>query len=184
MKIMSRGLEAIACWYDRNCLLAESIGLVLACIAVGTILYGEAATRADESEKIRIVTGLVPPYMDERGRGREAEIITAVLAEAYRSDQIEFHVQPFTRHWSSFLSDDRYDAVTTVPGGLDIGGYPSSFYIHYQNGIGYRRAGFPDGLDDFGFAMLAGRRVVAFGGAAQILPGLGKATGEFALYLE
>lgn len=164
--------------------LGECLGLMAIAVGLGFILYAQGKSRASEPERIRIVTGLVPPYMDELGRGREAEIIVAALSEAFRPEQIDFFVQPFTRHWSSFLSDDRYDAVTTVPNGLRISGYESEVYIHYQNGIGYRRAAFPDGFRGFSYESLSGRRVVAFGGAAQILSGLAAHTRSFALYAD
>lgn len=165
-------------------LLGECLGLLAISIGVGLILYEQAKSHAAKPERIRIVTGLVPPYMDERGQGREAEIIVAALSEAFGPEQIEFYVQPFTRHWSSFLSDDRYDAVTTVPSGLKISGYVSEVYIRYQNGIGYRRSAFPDGFRDFSYEDLRGRRVVAFGGASQILDGLGANTRAFGFYAE
>ncbi|MFN0264194.1 hypothetical protein ACKTEK_09990 [Tepidamorphus sp. 3E244] len=161
------------------CIVIASFILVL-----GTVLYDHGRARNVRDEKLNILTALLPPYVDRHGRGYERDIILAALAPRYREDQVEFFVQPFTRHWSSFLSDDRYQAVTTVPEGLALNGYQSVSYVSYQNGISYRMSAFPDGLDGEDFAALAGHRIVAFGGASRILSGLSDHVGSFALYVE
>jgi ABC-type amino acid transport substrate-binding protein len=164
------------------------LGLVL---AVGCILYFDAKGRhsiAPGAETINIVTSLLPPYVDEEGRGREADIVRSALEAAFREESrsisVQFYVQPFAHHWLNYISDQRYDAVTTVPDGLRIDGYESDHYINYQNGIGYKAGQFPQHLADFSFDKLAGHRVVAFAGASQIIPNVQRYYPRFALYLE
>jgi polar amino acid transport system substrate-binding protein len=162
-------------------------GIMFVIALFGWILYLNAAARIGH-EAIKIVTSLLPPYMDESGEGQEAEIIRAALAEGYRevdrSVTVEFYVQLFSRHWMSFLTDSRYDAVTTVPEAMHIQGFKSDRYVDYQNGVGYRRSSFPDGFAEFNFDKLARRRVIAFAGAAGIIPGLKAKRDAFSLYLE
>jgi polar amino acid transport system substrate-binding protein len=165
----------------------EMAGIICVIALFGWILYLNAATRTDH-QTIKIVTSLLPPYMDELGEGQEAEIIRAALTAGYRevdrSVTVEFYVQSFSRHWMSFLTDSRYDAVTTVPEAMRIQGFRSDRYVDYQNGVGYRKSSFPDGFAEFDFDKLAGHRVIAFAGAAGIIPGLKAKRDIFSLYLE
>lgn len=134
-------------------------------------------------DKIRIATVLLPPHMDDDGRGREAEIIVAALAGKYAPDAIEFYVLPFSRHWQAFQDESRYDAVTTVPLDLDLRLNPSVPYIEYENGIAYRSSRFPAGLGDVPLEALRASRIVAFAGASGILE-LEDRVPSFDLYLE
>src|SRR5947208_16029938 len=61
--------------------------------------------------KLSVVVGLVPPHMNENRTGREADY----LGYLFEGREVGFFVQPFTRHWSSFLNEERFDAVATVP---------------------------------------------------------------------
>lgn len=182
--IKSVGSASIARAWRRHGSIIQLLGLFVAIVCAGFILFGIAQSQDGEADTVHIVTGLLPPHMDEKGEGREARIIREAFALAAPEIRVKFHVQPFSRHWSSFVSDNRFDGVTTVPVGMALDGNATGIYIHYQNGIGYRRADFPDGFGDFRFDALAGRRVVAFAGAATILDGLNKALGGFALYRE
>jgi hypothetical protein len=143
---------------------------------------------SDVGREINVVTSLLPPYMDENARGKEADIIKAALIEGYRIEgrnvSIRFFIEPFSHHWLSYISDTRYDAVTTVPETVNIPGYRSKPYVNFQNGIGYRKNGFSGQVDDFRLSELAGYRVVAFAGASGIIPGLRKERDTFSLYLE
>lgn len=154
---------------------------VLAIFALA-ILSGLPRLGADTS--IRIATALLPPQMDEHGRGREADIIEASLSAAGVRATIEYHVLPFTRHWQVFKSDSRFQAVTTVPQEIDLDGLRSDVYIHYQNGIIYKFSSFPDGLGDAPLETLTAKRVVAFAGAASILPGVRDVSDRSSMYLE
>jgi polar amino acid transport system substrate-binding protein len=153
--------------------------LFLLCVTGGIALEHDR-----QVEPIRIVAGEVPPQMDQSGRGREAEIIRAALRQTYGGRQIEFHVVPFTRHWEAFKNDEKYDGVATVPLKLDLGGFSSGPYIEYQNGIVYRRSDFPQGLGPDPVLTLRGKRVVAFAGAAGILPQVGGGIRNFEYYAE
>lgn len=133
---------------------------------------------------IRISTALLPPQMKQDGSGREAEIIGAALKAGNIDRPIEFHIHPFTRHWQSFKSDSRYHAVSTVPDDLDLDGPRSAVYIRYQNGVIYRVATFPDGLGASPTDALRKRRIVAFAGAATILPEVRILSSDSTMYLE
>lgn len=135
---------------------------------------------AAAAEPIRIAAGQIPPYMDADGRGLEADAIEARLSPE-ASETIEYFVLPFSRHWTSYLQDERFAAVATVPEGMALEGFPSQPYITYQNGIGFRCADMPDGahLDD-----LTGRKVVAFSGAASVLDDINRRSGSFLSYVE
>lgn len=173
---------------------AEAALLGVAVLALTTLAFLTASPRIAEDRPFRVAAGLIPPYFDEAGAGDEAERIRRVLyaSGAVRPDRpIVFHVTPFSRHWGAYLDDARYDAVATVPIGLDLTGARSAPYAVYQNGLGYACDLFPD--DDLrdarfetveDFAALAGLRVVAFGGAAAILPALSASAPSFAVYIE
>jgi hypothetical protein len=138
----------------------------------------------DEQPTFRVVVGLVPPHMNENGSGREAEYLTHLLGKSPT-----FYVPPFTRHWNSFQDDARYDAVATVPAEMVLGRnestvFLSKAYIQYQNGIGYDPDAFGGDVDPSNLAQLAGRRVAAFAGAADIVVGLRANIAKFAQYIE
>jgi ABC-type amino acid transport substrate-binding protein len=165
--------------------LVQAMALVGLCVFLLPLSLGQTKRphQDDPDAPIRIVTAVLPPHMNERGEGREAEIIEAALASTLPGQRIEFFVLPFSRHWDGFVSDTRFDAVTTVPATTDLQGFRSQPYIAYQNGIGYR-------CDAFGptppsaLASLDGRRVVGFAGAEDILPGLAAAVDDFARYTQ
>lgn len=169
-------------------------------IIVGTVLIfllglfgGVRKLGPDDSKVIRIVTALLPPQMDGDGRGREAEIIEAALraGDVEPGIRIEFHVLPFTRHWHAFKADgqsnNRYDAVTTVPDEISLGGLRSERYIQYQNGIIYRAESYPQGLPEAALDALnalAKKRIVAFAGAAVVVGEMRKVSEQALIYLE
>lgn len=159
-----------------------ALWLALAFLIV--VSAGKSLPPANHGRTIRIVAGQLPPHMDHSAEGREAEIIRAALRQAYPDRRIEFHVLPFTRHWAAFKSDDRYDAVATTPRQLALTGFQAREYVRYENGVIYRRADFPRGLGSHPIDLLSGRRVVAFAGAAGILPELERATPRFQSYAE
>jgi polar amino acid transport system substrate-binding protein len=156
-----------------------ALAMLGAIVLAASVLYAEARPASLDSTTVRIVTPLLPPHMTERGRGREASLIRAALFP----NKVEFHVQPFERHWSSYLSDDRFDAVSTVPTDRALSGYASDPYIFYQNGISFNprtyRGPHPRDLTD-----LKGQRVIAFAGALQILAELRDLVPSYQLYLE
>ncbi|WP_421701231.1 substrate-binding periplasmic protein [Aliiroseovarius sp.] len=137
-----------------------------------TMMAGAAA-----ADDILVIGADLPPMMMAGGDGREAEIIRTTLERCGHS--VTWELQPFTRHWASFDAG-RGDAVTTVPMGMPTAGTASVAYVNYQNGVSFLGAQTPvTSLGD-----LAGRSVVTFQGASDILPDLGAATDSFSSYRE
>lgn len=157
---------------------------VIAAMATAAWSAGSALTAVSDPQTVRIAAGALPPQMDRRGRGREAAIVRAALAEGGERRPVEFFVTPFTRHWEAFKRDRRIDAVITTPATMSMEGFVSDPYISYDNGIIYRRDQFPRGLTATPLEALKGKRVVAFAGAAGIIPGLVQAIPHFASYAE
>jgi polar amino acid transport system substrate-binding protein len=144
---------------------------------------------------IEIAAGLTPPDMsigdcddqmgDEVGCGREAEIIRSALRLGgtrigIQNKPIRFHVEPFGKHWYSYQTEEHYDAVATVPKTLNLVGHRSDPYITYQNGIGV----IADSPQRPSLQQLYGKRVVAFAGAADVIPGLADQIEHFKAYIE
>lgn len=128
--------------------------------------------------EISIVAGDLPPMVSADGMGHEATIVREALGLCGHSATID--AVPFTRNWAEFKAG-RYDAVMTVPVGMDLGGVASVPYVRYRNGASVLKE---SGLSVTGLGDLAGRRVVAFAGARGILPGLAEAIPGFAEYRE
>ena len=137
-----------------------------------------------------ILSGLIPPNVSEKGRGREADIIVEAMTRqkvgpnTLSPDQVRFVIEPFGRHWHTFILDDRFDAVATVPRQLNVEGYRSLYYIMYRNVIGYKEVSQPPSPSVMRLPDLRGKRVVAFPGASSVLEGLSDYIGQFALYIE
>jgi polar amino acid transport system substrate-binding protein len=163
-------------WADAALLLAAFTAFALA-------VAGQVAPK-QRSVPIRLAAALVPPQMGPDGRGREADIISAAFEATGESRDIIFHVMPFTRHWQAYKADSRYDGVTTVTDDIGIEGRRSAPYVHFQNGVIYRRADFPAGLGPDPLMSLTGRKVVSFAGAATILPEVSAVSRSAALYTE
>lgn len=133
---------------------------------------------------LTIAVPLVPPYFDRSGNGIEASRIRGALSSAYCPDDVRFVVRSFVRHWQLYATDSSIDAVATVPKGETLPGHPSEFYITYQNGIGYRKSAFPDGIKNISDPSLDGKRIAAFVDALGILPGLSAKRPLFSSYVE
>lgn len=148
----------------------------LSLVALGLMMSaGALPVQADE---IKVLAGNLPPMFLDDGKGREAEIITAVMEKCGHT--VSYEIQPFTRHWESYKSGAG-DAVATVPQGMPIDGTPSDVYIQYQNGVSFLT---DSGASYDGLADLAGKKVIGFKGAESIIPGLSDHTGSFADYRE
>jgi polar amino acid transport system substrate-binding protein len=158
--------------------------LALAVAALVAVGFSSVRPQSSPAGVLRISAGEVPPHMDWTGGGREAEIIRAALRDEHGPGGIEFHVAPFSRHWEVFKRDERLHAVATTPLNMQLKGFASQPYIRYRNGIIYRAGDFPDGLGPQPVAALRDRRVVAFAGAALVLPGLQAAIPTFRSYAE
>jgi polar amino acid transport system substrate-binding protein len=158
--------------------------LALAALAIFSVAILAGLPRLGNDDSIRIATALLPPQMGVDGEGQEAEIIKAALAAGGIAKPIHFHVMPFTRHWKQFNTDTRYHAVTTVPSDLALDGFRSDTYVEYQNGVAYRVDTFPGGLGGAPLAAIAAKRIVAFAGAAAILPPMREVSLRAPLYME
>lgn len=137
-----------------------------------------------DEDKILVVIPHLPPYATIKKQGQEILIITNALKHYDNQTKIEFVLQPFSRHWSFYLSDQRVDAVATVPSSVELEGYPSDCYITYQNGIGYRASTFPTRFLKTDIEKLEGYRVVGFTGAKSIIPEVGQHLERFKVYIE
>lgn len=152
--------------------------VVLNAVVAATALLASSATLA-QAETITIAAGNLPPHLDRAGEGREAEIIkTTMKACGY---DVKFMVQPFTRHWDTYKRKTDIDAVATVPQGFDMPGFRSVDYVEFHNGITGLAAA---NINASSLADLAGKRVVGFAGAQDILPGMKEAVPTFASYSE
>jgi polar amino acid transport system substrate-binding protein len=159
--------------------------LALAAVAVFCLaILAAGLLRAGSDDSIRIATALLPPQMGADGDGREAEIIKAALAAGGITRPIHFHVMPFTRHWKQYETDTRFHGVTTVPSDLKLAGLRTDTYVEYQNGVAYRLDTFPGGLGENPLAAIAAKRIIAFAGAAAILPPMREVSERAPLYLE
>ncbi|WP_208988386.1 hypothetical protein [Labrenzia sp. VG12] len=70
----------------------------LSFIAVGVLAVVAAGTA--KADDIKILAGNLPPMFLDGGKGREAEIISAVMEKCGHS--VSFEIQPFTRHWETY----------------------------------------------------------------------------------
>lgn len=135
-----------------------------------SFLFALSVAGPAAAKNLTVIAANLPPMMDEKGQGREADI----LREAFEcaGHTIQFKVEPFTRHWETFKSGEG-DVVTTVPIGMDFpGAVVSRHYIAYQNGASVLSAG---GLSVKSLGDLAGKSAITFIGGREILPGLKEA---------
>ena len=145
---------------------------------VALAVCGMLATGTASSREILIVAANLPPMISQTAEGHEASIIRETLAACGHT--VKFKVVPFVRHWTEFKGGS-YDAVTTVPPEMALGGVHSSVYIRYQNGVSVLRA---RNLPIKNLADLKGSSAIAFKGARDILPGLSQAIPSLSRYDE
>ncbi|CAO3430636.1 ABC transporter substrate-binding protein [Azospirillum endophyticum] len=155
--------------------LAVPAALVLA------VLLSAAAPAA--ARPVTVLAPELPPMMTAAGTGREASIIAETLAAC--GHEAHFKVVPFGRHWSEFRDGAPggipLDAVATVPEGMEMPGSRSVPYIRYQNGASVLKS---SGLTVRSLADLAGKRIITFSGAPDVLPGLRAAIPSFGDFRE
>lgn len=178
-------LDRLSAWFERanSALRVEYVVILFVAVFISVLASSWVSTESSK-KKILIVAAILPPHMDRFGGGKEARIIKNALRESTGVDKVEFLVQPFSRHWSYFLSDERIDAVSTVPMSVRLEGYPSECYITYQNGVGYISEMFPIRFTMDNLVRLSGHRVVAFPGAASIINEVGDLARTFDVYVE
>ncbi len=158
--------------------MASRVGLALGLLGLlflaGVCHAGTAMARA-----VTVLVPEVPPMVFPDGTGREASIIGEALAAC--GHQAVFKVVPFGRHWIDFRDGAAVDAVSTVPEGMAMPGARSVPYILYQNGASVLKT---SGLRVSSLADLAGKRIITFAGAPDVLPGLRAAMPSFADFRE
>lgn len=142
---------------------------------LGTALLATPAM----ARTVTVLAPELPPMVAADGTGREASIIAETLAACGHT--AAFKVVPFGRHWIDFRDGAAVDAVATVPVGMAMPGSRSVPYIRYQNGASVLKS---SGLTVGSLADLAGKRVVTFSGAPDVLPGLREAAPSFADFRE
>ncbi|WP_042696723.1 ABC transporter substrate-binding protein [Azospirillum sp. B506] len=148
-------------------------------LAVPILTGAPAAARP-----VTVLAPELPPMMSADGTGREASIITETLAACGHETHLK--VVPFGRHWNDFRDSAQgtgqgVDAVSTVPEGMALPGSRSAPYILYQNGASVLQS---SGLKVQSLADLAGKRVITFAGAPDVLPGLRAAIPSFGDFRE
>lgn len=149
--------------------------LLLANIFLSFFIVSSAQSRL---KNLTVVAAYLPANTSHTGRGREADLVKAVLSCSGYS--VEYDVQPYARHFVSYKEVKKYDAVITVPGDMKLPGYDSLSHINYQNGVSTLENGkIVRSLTD-----LKGQKVVSFKGAINIIPGLKKATSLMKSYEE
>lgn len=167
---MAFGVRAVAAAGEVAARLALIIGLASAALP--------AAARP-----VTILAPELPPMMTAAGTGREASIIKEALAAC--GHEAHFKVLPFGRHWNDYRdgvqAGGQVDAVATVPPGMEMPGSRSVPYIFYQNGASVLKS---SGLTVRSLADLAGKRVITFSGAPDVLPGLRAAIPSFGDFRE
>lgn len=129
---------------------------------------------------LKIAAAYLPANMDRDGRGREAELVKSILSCA--NIDVNFDVQPYSRHFVSYEKISTYDAVMTVPQNKKLIGYPTQSHILYQNGISYIPSLQKHKLESL--TDLKGRRVISFVGARNLIPKLNDSVGTMESYEE
>ncbi|MBI1384211.1 MAG: transporter substrate-binding domain-containing protein [Rhizobiales bacterium] len=164
----------------------QATDIVLGALCLGLFFFAllSGLPRAEDDVALRIAAPLLPPQMDLDGRGREADIVQAAFEAAGLNRRIEFHIMPFTRHWKSYASDQRLDAVITVPKEVTLKGVRSEPYIYYQNGVFYDRSSIPGGLGNNPIGALELSRIVTFAGSTAVLKELGPLSERAPMYIE
>jgi ABC-type amino acid transport substrate-binding protein len=163
-------------------LAAAAGGGALAALAA---LIGMALPAA--ARPVTVLAPELPPMVSADGTGREATIIKEALAGC--GHEVRFKVVPFGRHWNDYRDSVQaggqgavqVDAVSTVPAGVEMPGARSAPYILYQNGASVLTS---SGLNVQSLADLAGKRVITFSGAPDVLPGLRAAIPSFGDFRE
>ncbi|PWC87288.1 ABC transporter substrate-binding protein [Azospirillum sp. TSH100] len=140
---------------------------------------------------VTVLAPELPPMVSADGTGREATIIRETLAAC--GHEARFKVVPFGRHWNDYRDSvqagqgnggqgiGQVDAVSTVPPGMEMPGARSAPYILYQNGASVLKG---SGLNVQSVSDLAGKRVITFSGAPDVLPGLRAAIPSFGDFRE
>lgn len=86
------------------------------------------------------------------------------------------------RHVKSYLTEEKYDGIMTIPLGQDEIKNQTKSYIAYHNGVIVRSEDFPKGVN--GVSSLKGKHIISFLGGEELLRGLKNNTKDFASYTE
>ncbi len=154
------------------------VGRAFGVLGLALLAAGGLAPLA-AARPVTVLAPELPPMVTTDGTGWEASVVAETLAAC--GHKALFKVVPSGRHLIDFREGDAVDAVTTVPVGVTMPGARSVPYIRYQNGASVLKS---SGLRVASLADLAGKRVIAFAGAPDILPGLRQAIPAFADFRE
>ncbi|MCG5241561.1 substrate-binding periplasmic protein [Azospirillum doebereinerae] len=158
--------------------MASRVGRAFGILGVALLAVAGQVSMAS-AKPVTVLVPELPPMVASDGTGREASIIGETLALC--GHKAEFKIVPFGRHWIDYRDGAAVDAVATVPTDMPLPGSRSVPYIRYQNGASVLKAG---GLAVASLADLAGKRVITFSGAPDVLPGLREAIPSFADFRE
>lgn len=118
-----------------------------------------------EAKALRMIGPEIPPHFDREGRGRIADVVSAVLDRC--SHSVSFTVVPFGRHWKDYTDNDLFDGLATAEADQEFPGYSTKPFMHLQDGAtvfaGQGLAGITT------VAELSGKSIVAFPAADKIL---------------
>jgi ABC-type amino acid transport substrate-binding protein len=130
---------------------------------------------------LRIVAPYLPENVEMNGEeGRDLKIFKTIL-DCVGYD-VKVDVQPYMRHVKSFLAEQKYAGIMTIPSGLTEIKNQTESYISYHNGVIVRAEDFPKGVK--GLDSLKGKHVISFLGGKELLRGLKNKTDSFASYTE
>lgn len=146
-----------------------------------TLLFISEGSRADEKGLLKIVAPYLPENVERDGKsGRDLSIFKKIVECTGHSIQVD--VQPYLRHVKSYLADEKYDGIMTLPSGQSSIQNQTNAYIAYNNGVIVRVEDFPKGVKNV--TSLRGKHVISFLGGEYLLKGLKNKTKSFASYTE
>lgn len=145
------------------------------------IMLCDQALTLEDRDTLRVVAPYLPENVESDGQsGRDLKIFKTILNCAGYNLKVD--VQPYMRHIKSYLADDQYQGIMTVPSGQSHIPHQTQSYISYHNGVIVRAEDFPKGVK--GIQSLKGKHIISFLGGEGLLKGLQNNTKDFASYTE
>lgn len=156
--------------------------LFLAWIGVPEKIFAQNESEEKTSVKIlRVVAPYLPENVEQNGKsGRDLEVFSNITN--CMGFQVQVDVHPYVRHLKSYLSNNDYDAITTIPVTDKTIHHKTQNYISYNNGVIVRSQDFPNGVRSI--QDLKDKHIFAFTGAKTLLKGVSENLKSFASYNE
>lgn len=130
---------------------------------------------------LKIVAPYLPENVENDGKtGRDIEFFTSITN--CMKVKIKIDVQPYMRHLKSYLANDYYDGIMTIPSTVNSINFRTKDYISYNNGVIVRQKDFPGGVKEI--EDLKGKHVISFIGSKSLLKGISAKLDIFASYTE